>query len=254
MFRERKPERENNQMVFGIRAVIEAINSGKELESLFVQKGLTGQLWGELRKILTETNTPFQYVPIEKLNRLTAKNHQGVVAFISPIVYQSIENLVPMIYEKGEVPLLLLLDRITDVRNFGAIVRSAACMGVHAVIIPARGAAQINPDAVKTSAGALHLMPICREINLKFTLQFLAESGLQVISCSEKAQKHSFDVDFRIPTVIILGSEEDGISEEYMRFSNEQVKIPMNGSIASLNVSVSAGIILYEAIKQRVSI
>lgn len=254
MFKERKPERESNQMVFGIRAVMEAINAGKELESLYVQKGLSGQIWGELRKLLTETNMPFQYVPVEKLNRLTPKNHQGVIAYISPIVYQKVEDLIPIIYEKGEVPLLLLLDRITDVRNFGAIVRSAACMGVQAVVIPARGAAQINPDAVKTSAGALHKIPICRETNLKSTLQFLSESGLQVVSCSEKASKHTFDIDFKVPTVIILGSEEDGISEEYMRFSNEQVKIPMNGNIASLNVSVSAGIILYEVIKQRMSI
>ncbi|SMO48047.1 23S rRNA (guanosine(2251)-2'-O)-methyltransferase RlmB [Solitalea koreensis] len=245
------PKRESNQMVFGIRAVIEAISAGKEIESLFIQKGLGGPLFAELRLVIAEYNLPFQYVPTEKLNRLTPKNHQGVVAFISPITYQNTENLVQDIYERGEVPLLLVLDRITDVRNFGAIVRTAECMGVQAVIVPSRGSAQANPDAVKTSAGALFRVPICREMRLKDTLTFLKDSGLQLVACTEKTDEVLYKADFTVPTAIIMGSEEDGISPEYLKMCDARAKIPMSGEIASLNVSVAAGMILYEAVRQR---
>lgn len=244
-------KKESNQMVFGIRPVIEALEAGKELESLYLQKGLSGNLYKELQSSLHKFNVPYQWVPLEKLNRLTGKNHQGVVAFISPIVFQPIEEIVASIYEKGEEPLILILDRITDVRNFGAIVRTAECSGVHAVVIPFKGSAQINADGVKTSAGALHRVSICREQYLKNTIQFLQESGLRVVACTEKSDKVLYEADLKGPLAIILGSEEDGISPEFLKMSDERVQIPMLGEIGSLNVSVSAGVILYEAIRQR---
>lgn len=246
-----REKKEQNQLIFGIRAIMEAVLAGKDLESIFVQKGLNGDLWAECRVILTDREINFQYVPIEKLNRLTLKNHQGVVGYISPIEFQKIELLLPEIYEKGEIPLLLILDRITDVRNFGAIVRTAACAGVHAIIIPSRGSAQINPDAIKTSAGALLTLPICREINLKTTISFLKDSGLQIIGCTEKTNDLLYKTDFQNPTAVILGSEEDGISGEYLAMCDGRAGIPLAGELASLNVSVAAGVILYEAVRQR---
>lgn len=249
-FKRHEP-RESNQMIFGIRAVIEAIKAGKDIESLFIQKGLTGGLYTELKTLLREFDIPSQQVPIEKLNRITAKNHQGVIAFISPITYQKIEDIIPGIYEKGETPLILLLDNVTDVRNFGAIVRTAECAGVHAVVIPKKGAAQINPDAVKTSAGALYKVPVCRHDSLLAVLRFLKDSGLQIISCTEKTDDLIYNPDYTAPTVIIMGAEDTGVSFELIRNSDYLTKIPMSGEIESLNVSVSAGIILYEAVRQR---
>lgn len=184
--RERDDKRETNQMVFGIRAVIEAIDSGKEIESLFVQRGLSGSLFLELKALLKEHNISFQQVPIEKLNRITRKNHQGVIGVISPITYHNIEDLLPTIYEKGETPLLLMLDGVTDVRNMGAIARTAECAGVHAIIVPKRGSAEINPDAIKTSAGALYKIPVCRQDALGKTGRFLIESGVQLVVSTEK--------------------------------------------------------------------
>jgi 23S rRNA (guanosine2251-2'-O)-methyltransferase len=238
-------------MVFGIRAVIEAIQGGKELESLYIQRGLSGAIFGELRNVLKKYEINFQSVPVEKLNRLTPKNHQGVVAFISPIIYQKIEDIVPLIYEKGETPLILILDGITDVRNLGAIARTAECSGVHAIVIPAKGSAQINPDAIKTSAGALFKIPVCRHDSLLKTAKFLQESGLQLIACTEKTNNYLYQPDYTSPSVIIMGSEEDGISSELIRIADHLAKIPIHGEIESLNVSVSAGIILYEAVRQR---
>ena len=238
-------------MIFGIRAVIEAIKSGKDIESLFVQRGLTGGLFQELRVIVKEHNLAFQQVPIEKLNRITPKNHQGVVAFISPITYQRIEDIIPAVYERGETPLILVLDQITDVRNMGAIARTAECAGVHAIVVPLKGSAQINPDAVKTSAGALYKIPVCRQESLLRTAKFLQESGLKLVACTEKTNDYLYDPDYTGPTAVIMGSEEYGISDELLRISDNLAKIPMFGEIESLNVSVSAGIILYEAVRQR---
>lgn len=246
-----RPRTESNQVVFGIRAVIEAIQSGKEIESLYIQRGLSGNIVNELRAILKEHAISAQLVPVEKLNRLTPKNHQGVVAFISPIIYQKIENIIPSIYEKGETPLILILDGITDVRNLGAIARTAECVGVHAIVIPAKGSAQINPDAIKTSAGALFKIPVCRHESLLKTAKFLQESGLQLIACTEKTDNYIYKPDYTAPSAIIMGSEEDGISSDLIRISDHWAKIPILGEIESLNVSVSAGIILYEAIRQR---
>lgn len=244
-------KKESNQLVFGIRAVMEAIRSGKEIESLYIQRGLGGELFNELKSTLNEFQITAQQVPVEKLNRITAKNHQGIVAFISPIVYQKIEDIIPQVYERGEVPLILVLDGITDVRNMGAIARSAECAGVHAIVLPVKGSAQINEDAIKTSAGALYQIPVCRHNNLLQTVQFLQSSGLQLVCCTEKTTEDIYQPDYTSPTAIIMGSEEDGIGNELIRIADHLAKIPMFGKIESLNVSVSTGVILYEAVRQR---
>lgn len=238
-------------MVFGIRAVIEAIDSGKEIESLFIQRGLSGSLFLELKSLLKEHNMGYQQVPIEKLNRLTRKNHQGVIGVISPITYQRIEDLLPVIYEKGETPLLLMLDGVTDVRNMGAIARTAECAGIHALIVPKKGSAEINPDAIKTSAGALYKIPVCREDVLGRTARFLIESGVQLVVSTEKTKDSVYDVDYTVPTCIVLGAEDVGVSDDLIRVSDKLARIPMFGEIKSLNVSVSAGVVIYEAIRQR---
>ena len=243
--------KEEKNFIFGIRSIIEAIESGKTIDKLFIQKGLHNDLFSELWKLVRLKRINYKHVPIEKINRLTRKNHQGVFAFISPIDLHNIEDIIPQIYEQGKNPLILVLDGITDVRNFGAIARTAECAGVHTILIPEQRAAAINADAVKTSAGALHKIPICRTWNLKISLQFLKDSGLQLVSCTEKTDKDIYLPDFRNPTAIIIGSEEKGISPEYLKMSDHKAKIPMNGHIASLNVSVATSIIVYEALRQR---
>lgn len=243
-----------SDMIFGIRATIEAIRAGKEINKIIIQKGLQGELFKEFKNEMSGMEHLVQLVPIEKLNRITRKNHQGVISFVSPVTYYSIEEIVPKIFEEGKNPLLLILDRVTDVRNFGAICRSAECLGVDAVIIPSRGSAAINADAVKTSAGALHTLPVCRENNLKHTIDYLLESGIQVVGCTEKGSEDVENCDFSPPTAIIMGSEDEGISPEYLKKCNARIKIPMTGKIESLNVSVATGIILYEVIRQRLKL
>lgn len=247
----KEQQRENDSLIFGLRPVIEALRAGKEVERLFIQTGLKNELSTELMSLLKKNNIPFQYVPVEKLNRLTSKNHQGVVGYISSVVYQKIQDVLPLVFEAGKTPLLLILDRITDVRNFGAIARTAECTGVDAIIIPSRGGAQINADAMKTSTGALHTIPVCRENNLKETIHFLRESGLQVVACTEKTTDMYYQPDYTLPVAIIMGSEENGVSPEYLKLVDAQAKIPLLGQISSLNVSVATGVILYEAVRQR---
>lgn len=242
---------DENNSIFGIRSIIEAIEAGKTIDKLFIQKGLHNDLFAELWKLVRLRRINYKHVPIEKINRLTRKNHQGVFAFISPIDFYKIEDIVPQIYEKGGNPLILVLDKITDVRNFGAISRTAECAGIDTILIPEKESSAINADAVKTSAGALLKIPICRTWNLKMSIQFLKDSGLQIIACTEKASKSIYEIDLKNPTVIILGSEEKGISEEYLKMCNYKAKIPINGKISSLNVSVASGIIIYEALRQR---
>ena len=237
--------------IFGLRPIIEAIQAGKEIDTLFIQKGLKNELFQELWQLVRSHKVNYKHVPVEKLNRLTRKNHQGVFAFISPINFHKTDNVIQDVFERGETPLFLILDRVTDVRNFGAIVRTAECSGVQAVVVPEKGSAAINGDALKTSAGALHNIPICREFNLKATIEYLKNCGLQIIGCTEKTEDMIYQPDFTIPTAIIMGSEEDGISPEYLKLCDHKAKIPMNGTIGSLNVSVSAGVILYEAVRQR---
>lgn len=229
---------------------MEAINAGKEIDRILIQKE-AGPLLYELMKMASAQNIPLVKVPVEKLNRVTRKNHQGVVCYLSSVSYASLDNIISSCFHKGETPLVLILDRITDVRNFGAISRTAECMGVHAIVIPSRGSAQINSDAVKTSAGALNYIPVCREDNLKNTITYLKNSGLSIIGCTEKAEKLISAVDMNTPAAIIMGSEEDGISPEYMKRCDHLVKIPMTGKVQSLNVSVATGMILYEVIRQR---
>lgn len=246
-----KRREESKDLIFGIHAVLEAIKADKEINKIMIQAGLKGELYPKLMAELKNAGIEPQFVPVQKLNAVTQKNHQGVIAFISPVSYHKLENVIPMVFDKGETPLCLILDRITDVRNFGAICRSAECMGAHTVIVPSRGGAAINADAVKTSAGALMSLPVCREHNLKNAIEYLKDSGLQIVGCSEKATKTIEEVDLTLPTCIIMGSEEDGISPEYLKRCDEFVKIPMTGTIESLNVSVSAGILLYEVLRQR---
>jgi len=243
-----------SDVIFGIHPVLEAINSGKEIDKILIQKDLRNPHLNAVVKEANALNIPLQFVPAEKINRITTKTHQGVLCFMSAIDYQDIENVLPLIYEKGELPLVLILDRITDVRNFGAITRTAECTGVHAVIVPIRHTAQINADAVKTSSGAIHKINICRSSNLKNSLKLLQQNGLQIIACTEKAQDTIYNIDFKVPTAIILGSEEDGISAELLSKADYLAKIPLMGEIESLNASVAAAVIMYEAIRQRMDL
>ena len=238
-------------MVYGIRPVMEAIDSGKEAEKVFIQKGLRSDNFGELMKMIKDRSIPYQIVPIEKLNRLTRKNHQGVVAYISPVVFYQIEDILPTIYEEGKTPFVIVLDRITDVRNFGAILRTAECTGVDAVIIPSKNSAQLNSGTIKSSAGAIYKIPICRSDNLKTTLDFLRNSGLKIVAAAEKAEVNHFQSDMTGPLGIILGSEGEGISAEYLKKADMEIKIPLLGEIKSLNVSVAAGVLMYEVVRQR---
>lgn len=242
---------QDKDFIFGTRAVMEAINAKKDIDKVLINKELNNELIKELISLAKEERIPIVRVPEAKLNRTTRKNHQGVIAHISAIEYASLDNVIDECFTKGVAPLILVLDRITDVRNFGAIARTADCAGVHAIVIPEKGSAQINSDAVKTSAGALNFLPVCRVKNLYYTVKDLKKMGLSVVSVTEKTEREMYQADFTIPTALILGSEEDGISPEIMGLSDEFVKIPLSGNIESLNVSVAAGVVIYEAIRQR---
>ena len=241
------------EFIFGIRSVIEAIKADKLIDKLMIRRGLTGELSHELLNLVKEYQIPYQLVPNERINRVTQKNHQGVVAFISPIEFQNIEQIVPSLFEAGKTPLLVILDKVTDVRNFGAITRTCECAAANAIIIPEKGSARISGDAVKTSAGALHKLPVCRVQNLAQTIKFLKSSGIQVVAATEKAADLYYEIDFSLPTAILLGAEDKGVEVEYLRISDKLVKIPVLGEIESLNVSVAAGILMYEAVKQRLA-
>ena len=303
---------DKSEMIFGVRAVIEAIQAGKEIDKILVKKDIQSDLSKELFAALKGLLIPVQRVPVERINRITRKNHQGVVAFISSVTYQKTEDLVPFLFEQGKNPFFVMLDGVTDVRNFGAIARTCECAAVDAVIIPARGSASVNADAVKTSAGALHTLPVCREQNLRATLQYLKDSGFRIVAATEKGdydytkadytgplciimgaedtgvsydnlalcdewvkipmlgtieslkdsgfrivaatEKGDYDytkADYTGPLCIIMGAEDTGVSYENLALCDEWVKIPMLGTIESLNVSVAAGILIYEAVKQR---
>lgn len=230
---------------------MEAIKAGKQIDRLLVRDGLQGQLYHEFIKTVRENNISYQVVPAERLDLVTRKNHQGVIAWISLIEFQKIANILPGIYEKGEDPLVIMLDGVSDVRNFGAIVRSSECLGCHAVIIPEKGSARITADAVKTSAGALHTFPVCREKSLLRTVEFLKESGLMIICADEKQGTNVSKVSITGPALLVMGSEDKGISRELLSLADYRVAIPMTGNIGSLNVSVAAGILVYEIARQR---
>lgn len=242
---------EENKYIFGIRAVIEAIEAGKEIDKILVKKDLASDLADELLRVARENKVVVQKVPVEKINRVTRKNHQGVLAFLSAVTYYRLEHLVPQLYEGGRVPFMVLLDGLTDVRNFGAIARTCDCAGVDAIVIPERGSVSVGADAVKTSAGALHYLPVCREHSLVWAVKFLKDSGYKVYGASEKATQSYLAPDYTSPVAIVLGSEEKGISDEILRLCDGLVAIPEYGHINSLNVSVAAGIMVYEVVRQR---
>ncbi len=239
--------------IFGVRAVIEAINAGKDLEKVIIQRGVNSFLVRELHKLLNKNSIAFQYLPAVKFKRWAAKNHQGVIAILSEISYHDIENILPTVYEEGKAPYILILDRVSDVRNFGAIARTAECAGVDAIIIPQKGSAAINADSIKVSAGALHKIPICRVSNLAETVLILKNNGLQVVAASEKHTVPYYKVDYNMPTAIIMGAEDVGVSSLLLDLADASINIPMLGTIESLNVSVATGIILFEGLKQRVN-
>lgn len=237
--------------IFGTRAVIEAVKNKKPIERVLFKKGLDNDLYHQLFSLVKADNIPFQFVPVEKINRITRKNHQGVVALVSAVEFAEIDTVLPGIFEAGVDPFLLILDSITDVRNFGAIVRTAECAGVHAIIIPEKGMARIGADAVKTSAGAIHSIPICKVADLAATVSFLKDSGIKIVAATEKATKNYTEFSMNSPLAIVMGAEDKGISPSILQQANEQVQIPIHGAIESLNVSVAAALMMYEAVRQR---
>ena len=240
-------------MIFGTRAVIEAIRSGREIEKIYVQSGLNNDLIKEMITAAKEKKVPYTFTPQQKLNHLSSRNHQGVICVLAEISYSTVDNLIHGAFADGRDPFFLVLDRITDVRNFGAIVRTAECAGLDGIIIADKGNAPISPDAVKTSSGALNYFPVARSEELKKTFAQLRESGIRIVACTEKANKVIYNEDLSGPVAIVVGSEEDGITPELLRLADSTVMIPMKGKVASLNVSVSAGVAIYEAIRQRTS-
>jgi len=238
-------------MIFGIRAVMEAVEAGKDIDKVMVKRELSGDLFQELQQLLRSYEIPMQRVPLERIDRITRKNHQGVIAFTSAVTYQKLENIIPLLYEEGKNPFILVLDGVTDVRNFGAIARTCEVAGVNAIVIPARGSVTVNADAIKTSAGALHTIPVCREQNLKEAIIFLKNSGIKVVAATEKAANFYTNCDFTVPAAIVMGAEDEGVATDHLRVSDELVKIPQSGNIQSLNVSVAAGVLIYEVIRQR---
>lgn len=241
------------ETIYGTRAVIEAIKAGREIEKIMIQSGLANDLIKELIATARENQIPYTFVPAEKLKRLTTKNHQGVVCFLSSVTYASLDNIIDRAYSGGREPFLLVLDRITDVRNFGAIARTAECAGIDCIVIEEKGNAPITGDAMKTSAGALNHLPVTREKDLKKTMRYLRENGVRVVACTEKARQDIFSAPLTGPIALIMGSEEDGISDALLRDADELVKIPMKGKIGSLNVSVAAGVALYAVVRARLA-
>ncbi len=243
----------DKDMIFGIRAVIEAIEAGKDIDKVIVKRDLQGELFKELQDVIRIYDIPMQRVPIERINRITRKNHQGVIAFTAAVTYQKIEDIIPMLYEEGKTPFIVVLDGITDVRNFGAIGRTCEVAGVDAIVIPARGSVSVNADAIKTSAGALHSIPVCRENSLKDAINFLKNSGVKIVAASEKAVINYTESELNVPVAIVMGAEDEGVSNEIIRICDDLVKIPQFGTIQSLNVSVACGVMIYEVIRQRLN-
>lgn len=237
--------------IFGLRPIIEAIKAGKQIDRLLIRQGLQGSLYQELMAEVKTHGISFQIVPVERIELVTRKNHQGVLAWLALIEFQHISNILPAIFEKGKDPLIIALDGVSDVRNFGAIVRSADCLGADAIVIPEKGSARITADAIKTSAGALHTFPVCREKSIVRTVEYLKESGLRVICADEKRGEFADRSDLTGPAVLIMGAEDKGISRELNDIADVHIKIPMSGKIGSLNVSVASGILLYEIARQR---
>lgn len=241
----------NKQYIFGIRPVMEAIEAGKQIDKIMIGKTLKGELVHELLNLAHDAGLPVQRVPVERIDRVTRKNHQGVLAMLSAVEYYKLEQLVPLFFENGENPFIVVLDGVTDVRNFGAIARTCECAGVSTIVIPERGSVSVNADAVKTSAGALNFLPVCRESNLVSAIKYLRNSGFRIVGTSDSNACDYTDVDYTGPTVLVMGSEDKGISESIMKLCENRVVIPEYGNIKSLNVSVAAGIMIYEVVRQR---
>lgn len=244
---------DKSQVVFGIRAVIEAIESGKQVDKVLMKKDLGGELARELLSVTREYNVPVQRVPVERINKVTRKNHQGVIAFMAAVDYYHVDDIVPALYDEGINPLVVVLDGVTDVRNFGAIARTCECAGVNCIVIPERNSVSVNADAVKTSAGALNYLPVCREHNLVKAVQYLRDSGFKVMGASGKTDLNYTKADFTGPVAIVLGAEDTGISTDVLKLCDTLVAIPEFGQINSLNVSVAGGIMIYEVVRQRLN-
>jgi len=244
---------EKDNQIFGIRAIIEAINAKKEIDKVFVQKEAQGDLMQDLMKTMKRNNINFSYVPVEKLNRLTPNNHQGAVATIAPISFVPLETLVESVIETGKKPLFLILDQLSDARNFGAIIRTAECTGVDGIIIQKQGSAPVNGDTVKTSAGAVFNVPICKVDHIKDAIFYLQGSGIKTVAATEKTESHIYDINFNEGVAIIMGSEDRGVNPSVLKIVDEKAKLPMFGTIESLNVSVACGAFLYEALRQRLN-
>jgi len=238
-------------MIFGVRAVIEAIEAGKEIDKILVKKDIQSDLSKELFAAIKGTNIFVQRVPVERINRITTKNHQGVIAFVSAVTYYKIEDVVPTLFEEGKVPFFVMLDGVTDVRNFGAIARTCECAGVDAIVIPSRNSVSVNADAMKTSAGALHTLPVCKEQSLTSAIKYLKDSGFKIVAATEKGDYDYSKANYKDPLCIIMGAEDTGVSYDHLALCDEWIKIPLFGKIESLNVSVAAGVLIYEAVKQR---
>lgn len=242
---------EPTDYIYGIRAVIEAIEAGKEIDKIMIRKELNGELAAELFALIKRDRIYCQRVPVEKINKITRKNHQGVVAILSSVTYHRLDHLVPELYEAGVQPFIVVLDGITDVRNFGAIARTCECAGVNGIVIAYHGSVSVSGDAMKTSAGALHHIPVCREYSIQGAVRFLKDNGYTVVAASEKADINYTCVDYDKPLAIVMGAEDKGISPEVIRLCDRFVSIPQMGRIGSLNVSVAAGVMIYEVVRQR---
>ena len=237
-------------LIFGMHPLLEALEAGREIDKILLKRGLRSEEVSRITALARERTIPLQIVPEERLTRLTRKQHPGVIAFISEIEYTPLETLIPMLYEAGRSPFVLLLDGLTDVRNFGAIARTAECAGVDALIIPERGSVTVTADAIKTSAGALHRLPVCRVSSIMSAVSLLQASGLKIVAASEKARDVYTETELRLPLGLVLGAEDEGVSEEVLRRADHIVRIPQVGAIGSLNVSVAAGILIYEIVRQ----
>jgi len=246
----RRDRKDDDEFIFGVRAVIEAIKANREINKIMIQKGMNKDLFQELKDTLVDKNYYLQFVPVEKLNKVTENNHQGVIAYVAPVAYHKVEDLVEKMLEEGKKPCILVLDRITDVRNFGAIARTAECEGVDAILIPSKASVQVTSDAIKTSAGALNRIPVCKSDNIKDSLFYIQQCGLRIVACTEKTQTPLYQANLRGSVAIIMGSEEDGITNDFLNMADIKARIPMRGEIASMNVGVATGIVLYEKTRQ----
>lgn len=239
-----------NNMIFGIHPLIEALEAGREIDRILMKRALRTEESARILTLAKERSVPVQFVPEERLMRITRKQHQGVIAFISEIEYMPLEELVASIYEEGRAPFIVLLDGLTDVRNFGAIARTAECAGVDALVIPERGSVSVTADAVKTSAGALHRIPVCRVSSIAAAVGLLQTNGVRVVAASEKAEQLYTEAELQLPLGLVMGAEDHGVSNDVLRMADSITRIPQVGAIGSLNVSVAAGIMIYEVVRQ----